>query len=117
MAPIGSVNNNKNDIILERKITRKVLIRHIKDIGNLLTTDYGLPVISNFPLIDAVIQPNYLIQVTESITYKRAVGKLNDIRSQLNERDLKKHAMVFVLNVKNYEKYHFIEFNSKLTII
>ena len=49
LAPMGSVNNNKNNIILEQKITRKVLIRHIEDIRNLLTTDYGLPVISNFP--------------------------------------------------------------------
>ena len=42
------------------------LIRNIEDIGMLNENEYGLPMIGNFPLIDAVIQPNKLINFTVS---------------------------------------------------
>ena len=77
------------DLILKQVITRKVLIRRIEDIGNLLRSDYGLPIISNFPLIDAVIQPNVLLQMTEGRSHKGAKTALESICEQLLETDKK----------------------------
>eukprot|EP01038_Epipyxis_sp_PR26KG_P006895 gene6895-9447_t len=95
----------KNNIYLEQPITRKVLVRRVEDIDKLLPTDYGLPVIANFPLIDAIIQPKYMIQATESATHIGATTQLTSIWNQLLERNYDKHAIVFVLSEKNYSEF------------
>jgi len=95
----------RKNIYLEQPITRKVLIRRVEDIVKLLPTDYGLPVISNFPLVDAIIQPKYMIQATESSSHIGAITQLTSIRNQLLERNHDMQAMVFVLSEKNYTKF------------
>ena len=99
---------NKNNKVLKQNITRKVLIRRIEDINSLLVTDYGLPVIPNFPLVDAVIQPKYLLQDTMGRTHKGAVGKLESIREQLIEYDRSEHLMIFFLSHSNYDNFKHI---------
>ena len=65
------------------------LFRTIADIGLLENEEYGLPVTCNFPLVDAVIQPDTLINFTTANTHKGAVDKLLDIRKQLHEKNFK----------------------------
>jgi hypothetical protein len=63
--------------------------------------DYRMYV-SNFPLIDAVIQPNLLLQFTTAKRHEGAVDKLDVIRSKLsaNRED---HMMIFVVdNVRDF---------------
>jgi hypothetical protein len=65
-------------------------LRNIDDIGFLLPGKYGLPITSNFPLVDAIIQPNMLLQMTVSAQKHRGadMGKLSAIRDQLMEKDV-----------------------------
>jgi hypothetical protein len=85
-----------------------MLIRCVGDIGTLNQGFYGLPTISNFPLIDAVIQPNILLQFTVSPDkHKGASNKLNEIRSHLNEKNFSKHMMVFIIPYENRDSFKF----------
>jgi hypothetical protein len=45
-------------------IKRVVRIRTVSDIELLEDGDYGLPTVSNFPFVDAVMKPHYLFQDT-----------------------------------------------------
>jgi hypothetical protein len=48
----------------------------------------GLPIFSTFPAVDAIIQPNILIQVTTSPKkHSCSIVELTNIRSQLLEKD------------------------------
>ena len=77
------------------------LFRSIEDIGTLEEGKYGLPVFSNFPLVDAVVQPNMLLQMTVAPTnHKDAVERLNDIRGHL-KGDENTHMMIFVVPYDN----------------
>ena len=59
------------------------LVRNIPDLENLRGhTTYGLPTISNFPAVDAVVFPN-LLQMTISDKHGGAVDKLPDIAAAL----------------------------------
>ena len=81
-------------------------IRSVDDIGQLACNSYGLPVISNFPLVDAVVQPAVLLQMTVSEDHKGATNQLDSIRNQLLEKDKTKQKMVFVVpyeNLKNFK--------------
>ena len=85
------------------------ILRNIKDIGSLENERYGFPVFSNFPLVDAIVQPNTLIQFTISPeVHKGACERIEEIRSQLRgNREL--HRMVFVVpqtskNTFRYQK-------------
>ena len=61
---------------------------NINDISEVQDNEYGLPIASNFPLIDAELQPNnFLIQFTTSTTHRGAVGKLDEIRKKLHGCD------------------------------
>ena len=73
----------KNTISKSHQLKRKVFIRKIEDI-RLLTPyeDYGIPVIPNFPLIDAVIGPKLFLQMTVSYSHEGAVSKLPDILTE-----------------------------------
>jgi hypothetical protein len=96
---------NKN-CTLKSAVKRKVLIRKIEDIALLTEEDYGLPIISNFALVDAIIQPDYMLQMTLSDSHKGAVTKLADIQSKLKGSA---HKMVFVLDAeKNYDKFKYV---------
>jgi len=84
-----------------------MLIRSIEDIEGLSSNHYGLPIFGNFPLVDAIIQPNILIQFTISPTgHKGAVDKLEDIRSQLKGNS-KDHMMVFVIPHGNKDTFKY----------
>jgi hypothetical protein len=86
-----------------------MLIRNISDVAELLVGHYGLPTFSNFPLVDAVIQPDTLIQFTVSPEkHKGAVDRLDDIRNQLSaSRD--QHRIVFVIPAFNKDSFKYQE--------
>jgi len=87
-----------------------MVVLNAKEIHLLEERYYGLPAVHNFPLIDAVIQPNILLQMTASPkSHHGEVGKLEFIREQLSEKDPSKHMMIFVvpkssLNIFQYNK-------------
>ena len=76
--------DSSEELTLTLNVERRVFIRCIDDIGKLKSGDYGLPTISNFPLIDSVIHPDILIQFTTSDRHEGATNKLTDILEQLH---------------------------------
>jgi hypothetical protein len=77
------------------------LVRNIPDLANLLgCSTYGLPTISTFPAVDAIVFPN-LLQMTIRDKHGGAVNKLSDIATALGvpESDL---LLIFV--VESVEK-------------
>ncbi len=63
--------------------------------------DYGFPITSNFPLVDAVVFPNILLQFTTSQTHKGASKKLKEILDQLKKLSKElEPVMVFVVPQK-----------------
>ena len=50
-----------------------------------------------------------MIQYTIGRTYLGAINKLSAIRNQLKEVDLNNHAMIFILNEDNYDKFSHID--------
>jgi hypothetical protein len=85
------------------------ILRKISDIKSLKNKRYGFPVFSNFPLVDAIIQPNTLIQFTTSPnTHKGASERIEEIRGELKGRR-QLHRMVFIVphtskNTFRYQK-------------
>lgn len=85
-----------------------VLVRNIEDIENLANERYGLPIFDNFPLVDAIIQPDTLIQITVCPNvHKGAVEELPRIRTYLKEKDGTKHKMIFVVPSMNVGKFKY----------
>ena len=78
---------------------------NITSIGELERNEYGLPINSTFPLVDAIIQPNILIQFTTSTSHLGAVNKLGDIRSLLIEKD--NAMMIFVVPSNILKEFKF----------
>jgi hypothetical protein len=105
--------NSKNvirDAILMNFHIPVLHLRNIDDIGILLPEKYGLPITSNFPLVDAIIQPNILFQMTVSAeNHKGTVDKLPAIRDQLLEKDPSKHMMIFVVPQRNLKTFKYQE--------
>jgi hypothetical protein len=88
--------------------SRVVRLRGVNDVNLLSDDTYGLPVISNFPLVDAIVQPNILLQMTVSEErHKGAVDQLPHLREQLSEQDQTKHRMIFVVPQKNLGKFKY----------
>lgn len=84
----------------------RVLIRTVNDIEQLLNDQYGLPLFCNFALVDAVIQPNLLLQFTIGKTHGTASDKekYEELRSKL--RGAKgTHKLIFVLKPENLEEF------------
>lgn len=85
-------------------------LRNIAGISDLPDNTYGLPVIPNFPLVDALVQPAVLLQMTVSEErHKGAVNRLHDIRERLSEKNPSKHMMVFVVPKKNIKTFKYQE--------
>lgn len=89
---------------LSCKVKRKVMIRTVEDIAALADGDYGYPSIPNFPLVDAVIKPNVMLQMYAGDGCRHAarscVASLKAVQSQMG--GVKKlHQMVFVINPNN----------------
>ena len=89
---------------LSTPLVRKRMIRKISDLALLRNGEYGMPSVTNFPLIDAAVGPNFVFQVTISKSYAKAEQniKLDEIRSALNSQTL---IFVFVLETANYSKF------------
>jgi hypothetical protein len=84
-----------------------VRFKTIDEIGSLPDGTYGLPMTPNFPLIDAVIQPDTLIQFTVSpIKHKGSSQSLSGIRAQLRA-PLDQHRLIFVIPRENIETFRF----------
>jgi len=84
----------------------RILIRSVRDIDSLLDGQYGLPLFCNFALVDAVIQPDLLLQFTIGKTHGKATdtGKYEELRSKLRgARDT--HRLIFVLRPENLEEF------------
>ena len=85
------------------------LIRTIEDIGILSEKHYGLPVTRNFPFVDAIIQPNTLIQFTISPKYHSgAKERIESIRSKLTG-DRSSNQMIFAIPQSSEEIFHYQE--------
>ena len=83
-----------------------VLIRSVSDINKLPDGAYGLPLFSNFPLVDAIVQPDILLQFTTSpVTHKGSSASLPIIRSLLREKKQDMHKMIFVIPKDNLRSF------------
>ena len=82
------------------------LIRNVGDIKHLPVDSYGLPTVSNFPFIDAVLPPNIGLQMTTSVSHGGAIGALPNILHNLRiqQSDFK---MVFVIPDENLPRFDF----------
>ena len=89
---------------IEPKVNRKVFIRTIEDIKSLTPTDYGIPIIPNFALVDAIIAPNILLQMTRSDSHTGAITKLPEICRNLSQTP-ENVMMIFVLDYGNFAKF------------
>jgi len=84
-----------------------VRFKTIDEIGSLPDGTYGLPMTPKFPLIDAVIQPDTLIQFTVSpIKHKGSSQSLSGIRAQLHAPP-DQHRLIFVIPRENIETFRF----------
>lgn len=93
-------NLNTNEVEkMEIKVHRKKLIRTIDDINKLAVGEYGLPVIPNFPVMDAIVG-NYILQMTTAKQHNCASAKLDEICAIIPEAKL-----VNVLSKSNYDHF------------
>jgi hypothetical protein len=84
------------------------LLRSIEDISRLSNDSYGLPLFGNYPVVDAIIQPDTVLQyATSPNEHEGNLSQLRLIRSQLKEKDPTKHKFVFVIPSKNGQTFQF----------
>lgn len=89
----------------------KVIFRNIKGISGALDKSasipqrYLLPSITNLALIDSIIPPNVVLQMTISETYRGAASKAVDISKQLNNPQ--PLLMIFVVPEEVVAKFKF----------
>lgn len=84
----------------------RVLFHTVNDIKDLQDDQYGLPLSPYFALVDAVIQPNILLQFTVAGTHGKASDedKYQDLRAQLRgAKDT--HKLIFVLKPGHLKKF------------
>jgi hypothetical protein len=111
--PCWSFNEQKwwVDVQLGGGPREKVIFRNIKDISSALIKSknmrqrYLLPSITNLALIDSIIPPSVVLQMTISNNHSGASSKVNDIYNQLNRPP--RLVMVFVVREEVVEKFHF----------
>ena len=85
-----------------------VLLRTMDDVSLLPDGCYGLPSIPNFPLVDAIIQPDIAIQFTVSPgVHKGAASMLPELQKHLREKDPKKQKMIFVVPLENIASFRY----------
>jgi hypothetical protein len=77
--------------------------RRLEDIKGLKRGSYGIPYRSNFPLIDAVVQPDILINFTIAKLHKGASSELETLRGYLIEKDRNKQKFIWM--VEDAEKF------------
>lgn len=86
----------------------KVLIRSAADIVDLPDSRYGLPIVGNFMLVDAIVKPNVMLQFTVATSHGRAgdTKKWTDIRKSLGG-ERKDDKLIFVIPAGNIGKFTF----------
>jgi hypothetical protein len=73
-------------------------LKSVDDVYNLPDGHYGLPIANNFPLVDAVIQPDTFIQFTVSpVRHNGATKTLSVLRALLRDKNKHNHRMIFVV--------------------
>lgn len=84
----------------------RVLIRSVDDVAELLDDQYGLPLFGNFAPVDAVIQPNVLLQFTIAKTHGKPSDEANYeiLRSKLRG-SRETHRLIFVLKPENLTEF------------
>jgi hypothetical protein len=94
-------------------VNKKVFIRKVEDIALLKENEYGLPIIPNFPLVDAVIQvggnPGYGIelQVTIAAAHRGAVDKHPDIERRMRTPSAR-NKMIFCCCRENFDSFSYV---------
>ena len=84
-----------------------VRLKTVDDIQNLPIATYGLPMTSNFPILDAIIQPDTLLQFTISpVQHKGEMGQLSKIRALL-QAPMEDHRIIFIIPAKNIETFRY----------
>ena len=88
------------------KFNRSVIrFKMIEEIGNLPDSAYGLPFTDQFPIADAIIQPDTLIQFTTSPKkHTGSLMNLTDIRAQLRA-PFNEHRLIFVIPKENLDTF------------
>lgn len=106
--PKGAKNVSRDSVLFDLKKPVVKRLKGVEDISSLPLGSYGLPIFSNFPLVDAIIQPNVLLQMTISTCkHKGAIERLSDIRAELTEKEQSEHMMVFVVPRKNMKTFQY----------
>lgn len=72
--------------------------RRLEDVASLSEGTYGIPYQYNFPLIDAVIQPDTLIRFTISTLHRGAHAVLDRLRGHLLEKNPEKHKFIWIVD-------------------
>jgi len=105
----GKGQGNSN-FVWECPQLRLQKFRSAEDISNLRVGTYGIPFRSNFPLIDAVVQPDILINFTIAKFHKGAHFALEKLRGNLLEKDRQKHKFIWMVeDPKNFPKQDGLE--------
>ena len=82
-----------------------IRFKTINEIGNLPNGAYGLPLTDQFPIADAIIQPDTLIQFTTSPKkHKGSLTNLTDVRAQLRA-PFNEHRLIFVIPKENLDTF------------
>jgi len=84
-----------------------VAFRRVDEIANLPVGTYGLPMIPNFPISDAILQPDTLLQFTTSLKHRGSIENLNLQRAELAEKNRAKHKFVFVVPKENVRAFRY----------
>jgi hypothetical protein len=87
---------NKDAARLCLPIKRVVRIRSVSDIERLREGDYGLPTVSDFPFLDAVMIPHYLFQDTVPKDSYPSVAKVPEIVEALKKHTKGSGSVVWV---------------------
>lgn len=96
-------------------VDRKVFIRKIEDIALLKGNEYGLPIIPNFSLVDAVIkvgtpgQPScgVELQITIADSHKGALHKHQDVELHMGIPSVR-NKMIFCCCTSNFENFRYV---------
>ena len=74
--------------------------------------EYGLPTVANFPVVDAIIKPDILLQMTISDSHEtKSIDKLYEILEAMKIETAK---MIFVVSAVHFEKFRYA---STMTIV
>lgn len=100
------VDENLKVVTMDLGSRRKVLIRTVEDIKQLQNSDYGLPIVQNFPLVDAILPPKTVLQMTISLRHGGSVKSVTAIAGALGI-PVQSLNMIFVTPTKQLSKFSF----------